>query len=301
MMRSGYLSLCRAYLPLHICQGWRHEPYQYIGSNKRYVLYTHFVHQYASVQQKCTLLRVFSLRNFMRRHDFAHLVGLAPMGSRSFDVTHTCRFCNACAQAIVYHCYLIRWKIFLHIQLFQFHASIFLVTIKSTTSNLNNYLTQHLYEIVDDILFILDVPKLYHSLPPHSINHNYQCNIINPEAPSYSQKKGKQGNCKLSSHNARRHCRKSKPCKPLTRIWDSPPQLGGGSKPLTSATKAQLQPFLSSLIDLDTMESSSFTFVTYVPETDVDFHLLNKIASESAVICLSILSVNFCLSQISGS
>ena len=104
------------------------------------------------------------------------------------DVTHACCFCNACAQAIVYHCYLIRWKILLCIQLFQFYVSMFQVAIKLTVSNLNNYLTQHFYEVVDDILFILDVPKLYHSFPPHSTNHNYPHNTMNRETSSYSQK-----------------------------------------------------------------------------------------------------------------
>ena len=65
MMRSAYLSLCHAYLPHHICHGWWHKPYQYIGSNKWYVLYTDFICQYASVQHKCTLLRIFSLHNFI--------------------------------------------------------------------------------------------------------------------------------------------------------------------------------------------------------------------------------------------
>ena len=59
------------------------------------------------------------------------------------------------------------------------------------------------------------------------------------------------------------------------QMWASPPQLGGGGslKPLTSASKARLQPYLSGSIDLDTIESSSFTFVTYVPETEVELHL----------------------------
>ena len=273
MMQSAYLSLCCAYLPHHICHGWQHKPYQYIRSNKWYVLYTHFIHQYASVQHKCPLLRIFSLCNFMQRHDFAHLVGLAPRGSSSLDMTHACRFCNACAQAIVSDCYLIRWKILLRIQLFQFYVLMFQVTIKLTVSNLNDYLSQHFYEVVDDILFILDVPKLYHYFAPHSTNHNYPHHIINLEASSYSKKKRKHGNCKLSLHHVRSHCQKLKPCKPLTRIWDSPHQLGGGGKPLTSASKAQLQPFLSSSINLDTMENSSFTFVAYVPETDIDLYL----------------------------
>ena len=191
-MRSTYLSLYRACLPPHFCYGWRHKPYQYISSTMQSVLYTHPAHQYWSVQHQCALLRIFSLRNLMRHHDFAHLAGLAPPGGCSLDVTHACHFCNACSQAIVYHCFLIKWNIFLRIQLFRFYMWMLQVRIKSTMSDFNNYLTLHFYEIVDDIFFILDVPKLYHSFPPNFTNSDYPDHITNPEGPSYSLKKKKK-------------------------------------------------------------------------------------------------------------
>ena len=137
----------------------------------------------------------------------------------------------------------------------------------------NNDLIQNLYEIVDDILFILDVPKLYHSLPHHFTSSEWPCHITNPEPSSYSPPKKQHGNCKVSLHRLKQHCQKSKLSKASMQKLDSPCQLGGGVKPSTSISKARLQPYLSASINLDTMQCSSFTFVTYVSNTDIDLYL----------------------------
>ena len=234
MTCSAYLKLYHIYRPLNIHPRWQHKAYCYIYTMKQSTPYAKFVHQYLPVQCQCALLCIFFLRNFMRCHDFECVAGIALRDSNILSRAHALCFYKSCSQAIICHFYSIRWKI----HVFRLYMWTLQLTIKSIMLCFNNDLIQNLYEIIDDILFILDVPKLYRSLLHHFTSSEWPCHITSPEPSSYSPPKKQCGTCKVSLHHLKKHCQKLKLNKASMQKWDSPSQLVGGVKPSTSISKA---------------------------------------------------------------